>query len=123
MLNNEVIKFILVGILNTIFYYLLYTFFIYIDFSYILAVVFATCIGVVFSFKTFSKLVFNNKDNKLIVKFIIVYGFNIVLNIFIIKSYLYLFNENLYTAGLFATVIVALNSFILNKFYVFKGSQ
>ena len=76
-----------------------------------------------FSFKTFSKLVFNNKDNKLIVKFIIVYGFNIVLNIFIIKSYLYLFNENLYTAGLFATVIVALNSFILNKFYVFKGSQ
>ena len=120
MLKNEAVKFILVGILNTIFYYVLYSIFIYFGFEYFTAVIFATMIGVLFSFKTFSKLVFNSNNDKLIFKFILVYSANIVLNIFIIKYYVYFYDDNLYIAGLIATILVAVNSFLLNKFYVFK---
>ncbi len=123
MIKNEIIKFILVGIINTIFYYTMYAIFIYTGLEYFIAVILATVIGVVFSFKTFSKLVFNNSDNKLIFKFILVYGFNIVFNIVIIKAYIYSYNDNLYMAGLIATIIVAINSFILNKFYVFRRNN
>jgi len=120
MVREEIIKFVIVGMINTIFYYILYSLFIYMNFEYYLAVIFATILGVLFSFKTFSKLVFNNTDNTLILKFLLVYGFNIMLNIFIIKTYVYFYNDNLYIAGLIATTLVAINSFILNKFYVFR---
>lgn len=120
MIHDEIIKFVVVGVVNTIFYYTLYAIFIYMGFEYYLAVILATVLGILFSFKTFSKLVFNNSDNKLIFKFILVYGFNIVLNICIIKVYVYLYNDNLYIAGLIATMLVAINSFIFNKFYVFR---
>ena len=120
MFNSEIVRFILVGIVNTIFYYIIYVLLIYLDFTYSLSVVVATMVGILFSFKTFSKLVFNSSNNKLIYKFIGVYIFNTILNIFIIKLYIYWYNDNLYLAGLIATLIVSVNSFILNKFYVFK---
>lgn len=120
MIRDEIIKFVVVGIINTIFYYMLYSLFIYMNFEYFLAVIFATILGVLFSFKTFSKLVFNNSNNKLIFKFLLVYCFNIVLNIFIIKAYVYFCNDNLYIAGLIAIILIAISSFVLNKFYVFK---
>ncbi len=113
------VKFIGVGIVNTIFYYLLYSLFVFFTHNYIFAVIGANVIGILFSFKTFGKYVFLNDDNRLIFKFLLVYGWNIVLNIILIK----IFNgfvKNLYISGLFATVIVALNSFFLNKFYVYK---
>jgi len=123
MIRDEIIKFVVVGIINTIFYYILYAILIYLGFEYYLAVILATTVGVLFSFKTFSKLVFKNSNNILIFKFILVYGFNIILNIFIIKVYVYLYNDNLYIAGLIAIILVAISSFILNKFYVFRVSE
>lgn len=121
MIKKQLFKFIVVGIVNTIFYYLLYALFIYLGLAYYVSVVFATIIGIVFSYSTFSKMVFNsNKNVKSFLKFIFVYSINIALNIFLIKLYTY-FDNNLYIAGLFATIIVAIVSFILNKFFVFKA--
>ena len=56
--NKEIINFIKVGIVNTIFYYLMYGIFIFLGFDYKIAVLFANLIGVLFNFKTFSKYVF-----------------------------------------------------------------
>ncbi len=122
MLQKQIIKFILVGVVNTIFYYILYSFFIFIGLKYFFAVTLATIFGVLFSYKTFSKMVFNqNKSStKSLFKFISIYLVNIALNIFIIKLYLYI-DTNLYIAGFVATVLVAIFSFFLNKFYVFKA--
>jgi putative flippase GtrA len=63
--------------------------------------------------------VFKTKGS--LIKFFLIYGWNIVFNILLIKLYLLFIGTNAYIAGLFATVIVAINSFLLNKFYVFKG--
>ena len=112
-------KFLVVGGVNTLFYYLVYALFIYLNFRYPIAVFFATVVAMLFSFKTFGKFVFKKSDNRLLTKFILVTLINLLLNIALI----YFFNKfgfNNYISGLFATLFVALNSFVLNKFFVFK---
>lgn len=118
IINKEIIRFILTGITNTIFYYLLYSFFIYMKFDYKISVLLATIIGVFFSFKTFGKFVFDNEDKTLLFKFLSVYILLYFINISII-SILNTYNINLYIAGLFATFCCTVLSFILNKWYVF----
>jgi len=93
--------------------------FIYADLAYPVAVFLATLIAMFFSFKTFGNLVFSKNDNHLIFKFAIVTLINYslsVLIIYIFKEYQY----TSYTAGAFATIIVAINSFLLNNYFVFK---
>jgi len=119
MKNNQLISFILVGIINTMFYYIVYSGFIFFGLDYKLSVLFATIIGVLFSFNTFGKYVFNNSDKKLIFRFISVYVLLYFLNI----SFIALFNiflKNYYVSGFIATILCAIISFVLNKYFVFK---
>lgn len=119
MLRKQIINFILVGILNTIFGYSAYALFIFIGFNYILAVFFATVLGVLFNFKTISKYVFESTDKKLIFKFSSVYFVVFIINITLIKV-LKLLSLDEYLAGFIAIVPVACLSFIFNKFFVYK---
>lgn len=119
MLKKQIINFILIGILNTIFGYSLYALFIFIGFNYILSVFFATVLGVLFNFNTISKYVFISTDKKLIFKFSSVYFVVFIVNIALIKVFK-LLSLNEYSAGLLAIVPVACLSFMLNKFFVYK---
>jgi putative flippase GtrA len=122
LLNKEFIRFILVGIINTIAGYIFYATFIFFGFDYKLAVLFGTILGVIFNFKTIGHFVFKNNNNSLILKFISVYVVTYFLSIFIIgiaKEYGY----NDYIAGVFSIIPCALVSFLLNKFYVFKKGK
>ena len=112
-------KFIIVGIINTMVFYLLYSIFVFIFNNYIIAVIFADIIVILFSFKTFGKYVFNNEDKKLLFKFLIVYCWNVVLSILLIKLSTIFISENLYFSGILPIIIVAINSFFLNKYYIF----
>ena len=112
-------KFIIVGIINTMVFYLLYSIFVFIFNNYIIAIIFANVIGILFSFKTFGKYVFNNEDKKLLFKFLIVYCWNVVLSILLIKLSTIFISENLYFSGILPIIIVAINSFFLNKYYIF----
>jgi len=113
------IKFIYIGVINTLFYYLLYCLLIWMGFNYIISVIGANSVGILFSFKTFGKYVFNNEDIRLILRFLLVYSWNILLSIILIKIFIK-FITNLYISGFTATILVAINSFFLNKFYVYK---
>ena len=119
LLNNQFIRFIFVGVINTLFGYSLFVFLLYIGLHYTLAVFIGTIIGILFNFKTTGSFVFNSKDNKLLIKFFYVYGIIYLLNI----SSLYifeLFKINLYIAGAILIIPMALISYILNKKIVFK---
>jgi len=119
MKNNQLFRFIVVGIANTGFYYIVYSGFVFFGIDYKLSVLFATIIGVLFSFKTFGKYVFNNSDKKLIFRFISVYIVLYFLNI----SFITLFDiviKNYYISGFIATIFCAIISFLLNKYFVFK---
>jgi len=118
----QFIKFILVGILNTIFGYGLWALLIYIGLHYALAVILSTILSVLFNFKTTGYLVFKNKDNKLLWKFIQIYILTTCLNILGLK-FATIANINLYLAGFFLTGIMAMISFIMQKYYVFRGNN
>lgn len=113
------IKFVLVGIINTMFGYGLFAFLLYCNIHYALASVLATIISVLFNFKTTGTLVFKNHDNRLIFKFVSVYCFTTILSIIGLKI-AKIFGGNLYFAGLILTGIMAIITFTLQKKYVFR---
>lgn len=121
MKNNKFIRFIIVGVLNTIVGYSLFTFFIFLNIHYSLAVLFSTILGVLFNFKSIGKLVFESSDNSLIYRFVGVYTIIYLLNI----TGLWLFElngfTNMYLNGFILIFPLAIVSFVLNKKYVFKG--
>ena len=122
MLKKEIVSFILVGILNTIFGYLLYSLFIYLGLGYILAVFLATIFGMMFNYRTIGKFVFNAKNKNSAIKFILVYVVVFLVNISVIKIFKDYGFDN-YIAGLIAIFPASVVSFILNKIYVFKEEK
>ena len=113
------VKFILVGILNTAFGYGAFALLMYTGLHYSAAVVLSTIAGILFNFKTTGVLVFKNKDNSLIFKFIAVYTLVCITGIIILRL-AQIAHINLYFAGLVATGICAVTAFLLNKNWVFK---
>jgi len=122
VLKKQIFSFILVGILNTLVGYVLYALFIYAGLEYILSVLFATILGVIFNYKTIGKFVFDSKSKNSAIKFILVYVIVFIVNISVIKIFK-IYGYNNYVAGFFAIIPASVVSFVLNKFYVFKGNK
>lgn len=119
MLKQQVIRFIAVGVVNTLFGYGIYVLLIYLGLNYMIAVLFATVAGVLFNFKTIGRYVFKSTDSSLLLKFIIVYTIIYGINTGLIWLFS-LWNIDYYTAGFLAIVPCAAISFILNKLFVFQ---
>ena len=119
-LDNHFIRFILVGILNTMVGYGLFALFIYLGLHYSLAVLFSTILGVLFNFKSIGRLVFNTSDNERIYHFIGVYMLLYLLNVSGLWGLSFIGMENMYIAGAILLVPLAIISFILNKNFVFN---
>jgi len=123
LLQYRFIRFLLIGVINTIVGYSLFAFFLYIGFHYTIATLFSTILGVLFNFKSIGIFVFESHDNKLIFRFILMYIFIYILNIlglYILKVLNY---TNMYWNGLVLIVPLAIISFMLNKFFVFSGDR
>ena len=120
MKNNKFIRFLFVGILNTIFGYSLFAIFIFFNMHYSLAVLCSTILGVLFNFKTIGKLVFGSHDNSLIFRFVAVYIIIYGLNISFLWLFKYFGFENMYINGVVLLTPLAVVSFVLNKKFVFR---
>lgn len=114
------IKFILVGILNTLFGYGIFSLLLFSGLHYSLSVILGTVAAVLFNFKTTGMLVFKNNDNRLIFRFVTVYGIICFINIALLR-FAELLRINLYLAGFVVTGFMAVVSFVLIKNWVFKG--
>jgi len=112
-------RFVVVGVVNTIFGYSLFALLIYLKFHYSIAVLISTIIGVLFNFKTTSRIVFKNDKNHLLFKFILVYVFTYFLNIGLIKLLIYT-KLSMYLIGAICIVLMSVISFLLNKVFVFR---
>jgi putative flippase GtrA len=80
VLKNKIIRFFLVSGLNTAFGYGLFALLIFIGLHYTIAGLIGTILGILFNFKTTGLLVFESNKNRLILKFIGVYGINYVIS-------------------------------------------
>lgn len=120
LLNIRLLRFLVVGIINTGFSYSIYALLLYCGLDYRLANLGALITGILFSFKTQGKFVFKNTNNKLFLRFlvcwIIIYSFNIL-----IIGYLNSFAFNNYASGALALIPVTIFSFVLQKYIVFKA--
>lgn len=117
MINKQILTFIIIGIINTIFYYFLFSSFIYFGFDYRLAILFATLIGVIFSFRTFGKYVFKNESWIFFMRFFLVYICLYGLNIYIVSCFKVV---GIYLAGMIALIPITVLTFLLNKYFVFN---
>lgn len=120
--QNQFSKFILVGMLNTLFGYSMFAAFIYCGLHYVLACFLATCIGVVFNFLTMGKLVFRQDSSHLFWRFVAIYAFVYCVNVSLLKLGTFFF-QNIYINGAMGAPIIAMISYTLNKYIVFGRMQ
>jgi putative flippase GtrA len=114
----RIVRFLVVGGINTLFGYLVFSFFIILRIHYSIASLFATILGVLFNFFTTGRIVFNNKDSKLLIKFFGVYGFTYLINLLFLKIF-DTYQVNMLIAGAILVLPIAVLSFFLNKSFVF----
>lgn len=119
---NRFVKFLLVGVLNTLFGYAMFALFIYLGFHYTIASLFSTILGIMFNFQTIGKMVFGNKRQQLLFKFTgvyaVIYGLNVLgLHLFELR------NINNYIAAAILAFPLAILSYMLNKNMVFKEER
>jgi len=121
-LNEQIIRFFLVAVLNTLFGYGFFALLIYLKFHYSIAILLSTIAGILFNFKTYGSLVFNSRENNLIVRFISIYMIAYLFNIAGLALFEF-FKINNYIAGIILVVPIGLLSFSLNKRFVFVNSK
>lgn len=123
--KNQFLRFLLVGVLNTLFGYSIFTIVILAGLDYRYAVLISTILGVLFNFKTIGTLVFGSRDNKLIFRFICVYVVIYLLNVEalrIVNAMPIALDQKvkMIAAGGVLLVPLAVVSYTLNKLFVFK---
>ena len=116
---SQLIRFVVVGILNTSVSYFIYAAFLLSGLGYQLANLFALLVGILFSFKTQGHLVFNNTNNRLLGRFVVswalIYGCVITLIGQIMNLGL-----DAYVAGALALPFSVVLSYLAQKYFVFR---
>ena len=118
--SERFLLFLIMGGINTLFYYGLYSLLIYIGLNYAAAVVIATVCGVLFNFQTFGRVVFKNFRLQLLGRFIGVYAVVCAANIAGLKLLETIGVVDKYIAGAVLVLPMALLGYLLNKTFVFN---
>lgn len=116
--NTRILKFLFVGVLNTIVGYTIYIFCLLIGLHFSIAIAAATVLGTLFNFKSTGCLVFGSNDNSRLFRFIAVYTILYVLNVLGVGVLLHLGIQD-WIAGSLLILPLALLSYILNNYLVF----
>lgn len=113
------IRFVMVGLLNTLFSYLIYVLFLFGGLNYQLANLLAVVVGIMFSFKTQGHLVFNNPNNRLLGRFVLswalIYGCVITL-----IGQIMALGFDAYAAGALVLPFSVVLSYLAQKYFVFR---
>ena len=116
----QIIRFLLVGGVNTVFGYAVFAVFILLGLHYVLAALFGHTCGILFNFKTTGTIVFKNKDNRLIFRFFGVYLFTYLLNIGLLRLF-HFYGVGSLVAGAIIILPIAFLTFSLHKRFVFNA--
>lgn len=118
--KSQFARFLVVGMMNTLFGYSVFTVFVLLHVHYAIAALLSTICSVIFNFKTTGTLVFGSKNNKLVLKFISVYAVTFLLNVLLLKLLTSL-RIDLLLASALILLPIALVSYTLNKVLVFRS--
>lgn len=121
-INLRFFRFILVGLLNTLFSFTVYAALLRIGMDYVSANLGALLIGILFSFRTQSHFVFAMHDPIRIFRFTALWGALFLVNIFLIAR-LMNYGLNSYEAGALALFPITAFSYISQKKWVFSAKK
>lgn len=116
--SSHFLRFLVVGMGNTIFGYLLYLIGLALDVPYQFALVGATILGTVFNFFTTGRIVFESRALSKILGFFLVYGVTLAVNLALLTWLVQAGVPKALAQGVLLPLIVLL-SFFLNKHLVF----
>lgn len=115
----RLVRYLMVGTLNTGFSYLIYAVGLFLGLSYMTANLVSCVLGVLFSFKTQGKFVFNDANNPRLWRFIFIWAVLYVLNIGLIKLFLNV-GLNAYLGGALALPVMVMLSYFAQRMFVFS---
>lgn len=117
--EHHVLRYLIVGTINTGFSYSIYALGLFVGLKYQIANLIALMVGIVFSFKTQGRYVFNNSSNRLfgryVISWVVIYFVTIILIGKIIDLGL-----NAYWAGIVALPFSVGLSYLVQKYFVFQ---
>lgn len=117
-IRHQFLRYVLIGIGNTVFSYGAYAALLFVGFEYRVASLLALVLGIAFSFTTQGTMVFRNATRITFVKFVVAWALLYLFNISLI-ALLMRASMSAYLAGAIATVPVTLVSYFVLKFAVF----
>lgn len=120
ILSLQILKFLVVGAINTLFGYSIFTASILIGVTPTLALILSYVVGVVFNFFTTRRFVFNCSKPGSLFRFIIAYMIIYFFNLGLYRLFELTGTSPLFTQA-FCLPIIAIFSFLLFKFQVFRG--
>lgn len=118
----RLVRFLVIGAVNTAFSYVIYALLILIGLHYSLATLISTILGIIFNFFTTGRIVFRNMDNRRIIRFILVYALTYLVNVLFLKWLVDGLSMDKLLAGALVTLPVALLSYYLNSIWTFRDS-
>ena len=113
-------RFLVSGVINTIFGYLVFAFFIFLGCGDFTAPLFAEICAIIFNFNTIGGMVFGDRSKKLFWRFCLVYLTIYIFQVAGLKLFAACGVENRYLSGFILLFPGALLSYNLNKRLVFK---
>lgn len=116
---KQLIRFALIGTVNTMVGYGVYCLFLFIDFHYTLAALLSTIFGICFNFFTTGRYVFGNQNVRTFPRFVALYGCLYFVGIFFLQIW-ESFVHSYYLAGLLNIPLMAAITFWLQKRLVFR---
>jgi putative flippase GtrA len=117
----QIVRFVLVGGVNTAFSYGIYALFLAVGVNYAFANLLALIAGILFSFKTQGRLVFNSADNRLIVRFVGGWAVIYAINLLLLRQ-LIAIGIDRYLAGALVIPAIMLLSYVIQRFLVFSAT-
>lgn len=119
----RILRFLVVGAVNTLFSYIVYAILILSGAHYSLATLISTVLGVIFNFFTTGRIVFHNMDNKRFILFVLVYAVTYLVNLLLLRWLIDGLAMDKLLAGALVTLPVALLSYFLNAKLTFAVKQ
>ncbi|MEO8936840.1 MAG: GtrA family protein [Burkholderiaceae bacterium] len=122
MIDNELVRFGVVGLVNTAFSYAIYAILIYAGLGYALAFLTALVLGVIFSFLMQGRWVFGstegNRFPRFVLAWIVLYGISVLIIKVAVAAGL-----NTYLSGALALPVTSALSYFAQKYFVFRKQR
>ncbi len=119
--DRRIVKFLSIGMLNTVFGYSVYTVLIFVNVPYLIALFVATVAGITFNYFSFSRMVIHVHVGWFVfVKFVIAYGVIYVANAALLRALTKDFLFNLFMGQVIFTPLSLRLRWLLMNYWVYK---